>query len=175
MSKSLNHDPRISTFLPTRLRCHLGIALTWCLLLVAARVASPWAVATPPAPDLGREGQSLRAVCAKCHTLQIVMDTPMSYDAWRDTVQTMVDHGASGTDEQFEDVMDYLHRTMTTINVNTADAGELEIVLSVPQTAAQAIVARRSRQKFRDLPDLKSVPGVDASIVDSKSRLIFFE
>lgn len=99
----------------------------------------------------------------------------MSYDAWHDTVQTMVDQGASGTDAQFEDVMDYLHRTMTIINVNTADAGELEIVLSVPQTAAQAIVARRSRQKFRDLPDLKSVPGVDASTVDSKSRLIFFK
>ena len=53
----------------------------------------------------------------------------MSYDAWHDTVQTMVDRGASGTDEQFDDIMDYLHRTMTTINVNAADADELEIVL----------------------------------------------
>jgi competence protein ComEA len=175
MSKSLNHGLCSSTFLPTRVRCRLGIALTCFLLFVAARVASAWAAVAPPPPDLAREEQSLKAVCAKCHTLQIVMDTPMSYDAWHDTVQTMVDRGASGTDAQFEDVMDYLHRTMTTINVNTANAGELEIVLSVPQTAAQAIVARRSRQKFRDLPDLKSVPGVDASIVDSKSRLIFFE
>src|SRR5580693_9354782 len=122
-----------------------------------------------PAPDLAREGESLKAVCSKCHNLQMVMDTPMSYNAWHDTVQTMVDRGASGTDEQFDDIMDYLHRTMTTIDVNTADASELEIVLNVPETAARAIIARRSTQKFTDLAGLKSVPGVDASTVDSKA------
>jgi DNA uptake protein ComE-like DNA-binding protein len=86
----------------------------------------------------------------------------------------MVDRGATGTDEQFDDIMDYLHRTMTTINVNTAVADELEIVLNVPETTAQAIIARRSTQKFIGLTDLKSVPGVDASTVDAKARLIFF-
>ena len=99
----------------------------------------------------------------------------MSYGAWHDTVQSMMDRGATGTDQQFADVMDYLHRTMTTIDVNTADADELQIVLNVPETAAQAIIARRSTQKFTGLADLKSVPGVDASTVDSKARLIFFK
>ncbi len=73
----------------------------------------------------------------------------MSYDAWHDTVQTMMDRGASGTDQQFEDIMDYLHRTMTTINVNTADADELQIVLNVPETAAQAIIARREHAEIQ--------------------------
>jgi competence protein ComEA len=144
--------------------------------LVAALSASAWAAdVAPPAPDLAREGQSLKAVCAQCHNLQIVMDTPMSYDAWHDTVQTMVDRGASGTDEQFDDIMDYLHRTMTTIDVNTAPADELEIVLHVPEPTAQAIIARRGTKKFTGLADLKSVPGVDASTVDAKARLIFFQ
>ncbi len=129
----------------------------------------------PPAPHLAREGRSLKAVCAKCHNLQIVMDTPMSYDDWHDTVQKMVDRGASGTDDQFDDIMDYLHRTMTTINVNTAPVDELEIVLDVSETTAQAIIARRSSQKFTGLTDLKSVPGVDAPTVDAKARLIFFK
>ena len=71
--------------------------------------------------------------------------------------------------------MDYLHRTMTTIDVNAAHADELEIVLNVPEAAAQAIIARRSMQKFTGLADLKSVPGVDASTVDAKARLIFFK
>jgi competence protein ComEA len=144
--------------------------------LVAALSASAWAAdVAPPAPDLAREGQSLKAVCAQCHNLQIVMDTPMSYEAWHDTVQTMVDRGASGTDEQFDDIMDYLHRTMTTIDVNTAPADELEIVLHVPEPTAQAIIARRGTKKFTGLADLKSVPGVDASTVDAKARLIFFQ
>jgi competence protein ComEA len=131
--------------------------------------------AAPPVHDLAREGRSLKAVCARCHNLQIVMDTPMSYDAWHDTVQKMMDQGATGTDQQFDDVMDYLHRTMTTINVNTADVDELQMVLNVPEAAAQAIITRRSTQKFASLADLKSVPGVDASTVDAKARLIFFK
>jgi competence protein ComEA len=144
--------------------------------VLVALFAAAWGADTPPAaPDLARESQSLKAVCGKCHNLQIVLDTPMSYDAWHDTVQTMVDRGASGTDQQFEEIMDYLLRTMTTINVNTADADELKIVLNVPETAAQEIIARRSKKKFIDLADLKSVPSVDASIIDSKARLIFFK
>ncbi len=88
----------------------------------------------------------------------------MSYEAWHDTVQTMVDRGASGTDAQFDDVMDYLHRTMTTINVNAADVGELEIVLDVNEATAKAIVARRNSRKFSGLADLKSVAGVDGVV-----------
>jgi competence protein ComEA len=102
------------------------------------------------------------------------MDTPKSYDAWHDTVQKMVDLGAKGTDGQYDDIMDYLHRTMTTIDVNSADPDELEIILNASETAAQAIVARRRTKKFTGLADLKSISGVDASIVDAKARLIFF-
>jgi competence protein ComEA len=145
------------------------------LLVAGLFVVAQAAEVAPPNPRLARESQSLKAVCAKCHNLQLVMDTPRSYDDWHDTVQTMVDRGATGTDEQFEDIMDYLHRTMTTINVNTAVADELEIVLNVPETNAQAIIARRSTQKFTGLADLKSVPGVDASTVEAKARLIFFK
>jgi len=150
------------------------ILATCALMLVTGSLA--WgsdAAATDR--GLARESRSLKAVCARCHNLQIVMDTPMSYDAWRDTVQTMIDRGASGTDQQFADVMDYLHRTMTTIDVNTADAEELEIVLHVPDSTAQAILARRSTQKFTSLADLESVPGVDAPTAEAKARLIFFK
>jgi competence protein ComEA len=152
------------------------VFLVVCALMLAAPVTVAWGSdAAPPARDLAREGRSLKAVCAKCHNLQIVMDTPMSYDAWHDTVQSMMDRGATGTDQQFADVMDYLHRTMTTIDVNTADADELQIVLQVPPAAAQAILSRRSTQKFTSLTDLESIPGVDASTVEAKAKLIFFK
>ena len=150
--------------------------VAYALMLVAGPVAAAWGSdAAPPARGLARESRSFKAVCARCHNLQLVMDTPMSNDAWHDTVQTMMDRGATGTDQQFADVMDYLHRTVTTIDVNTADADELQIVLHVPEATVQAIIARRSTQKFTSLADLKSVPGVDASTVDSKARLIFFK
>ena len=165
----------LNTLLPRGMGRRCGFTSSVGLLLIAALSTAWGADVAPPAPDLAREGRSLKAVCAKCHNLEIVLDTPMSYDAWHDTVQKMVDRGASGTDDQFDDIMDYLHRTMTTIDVNTADADELEIVLNVPDKAAQAIIARRSTQKFTGLSDLESVPNIDSSTIDSKARLIFFK
>lgn len=125
--------------------------------------------------NLAREGKSLKAVCGGCHNLQVVSDTPMSYDDWHDTVQKMIDRGAKGSDEQLDDIMDYLHRTLTTINVNTADEEELKIVLNVPETVAARIIKRRTTQRFVDLVDLKSIRGINASAIDSRSRLIFFK
>jgi competence protein ComEA len=124
--------------------------------------------------SLARELQSLQMVCSRCHSLELLKDTPRSYDDWHGTVQGMVDRGATGTDQQFEDVMDYLHRTLTTIGVNNADADELEIVLGVSDRVAQAIIRRRAQRKFTGLADLESVPGTDAATLERKARLIFF-
>jgi DNA uptake protein ComE-like DNA-binding protein len=145
-----------------------------------SQTASQPAASQPPASqsseasDATREAQSIKTVCGHCHNLELVLNTPKSYDAWHDTVQKMIDHGAKGTDDQLDDVMDYLHRTVTTIDVNSADADELEIVLNVPEATAQAIIARRKTRKFTGLAELKSIPGVDGPTADSKARLIFF-
>ena len=157
------------------MRMVAALSLRWSVgLLALAALAAAWAVGASQTSETAREAQSLKTVCARCHNLQIVMDTPKSYDAWHDTVQKMVDLGAKGTDDQLDDVMDYLHRTMTTIAVNSADADELQIVLNVSEATAQAIVARRRAKKFIGLADLKSVPGIEASTVDAKARMIFF-
>jgi competence protein ComEA len=125
--------------------------------------------------DLAREAASLHAVCAKCHNLEIVMNTPRSLDDWRDTMQKMVDRGASGSDDQYDDILDYLHRTATTIDVNSADADELGLVLGVSDATVSLIIQRRTRRKFADMADLKTIPGFDAAALDAKSKLIFFQ
>jgi hypothetical protein len=150
------------------------VAAPLMLLLFAVARAVDAPQGSDQSSDLAREEQSLKAVCAHCHNLQMVTSTPRSYDAWHDTVQKMVDHGAKGTDDQLDDIMDYLHRTVTTIDVNSADEDELEIVLNVSETTAEAIAARRKAKKFAGLADLKSIPGVDAATVDTKARMIFF-
>ena len=122
-----------------------------------------------------REMQSLQLVCGKCHNLQLVTSTPRSLDAWRDTMQKMVDHGARGTDDQFDDILDFLNRTVTTIDVNSADADELAAVLDVSEATAQRIIDRRRTRKLTDVSDLKRIPGVDAAAVDSKSKLLYFQ
>jgi competence protein ComEA len=145
--------------------------LLLCGLLFAAPAAR---AADADADGLDAEAGSFKTVCARCHNLQIVTDTPRSYDEWHQTVQKMVDRGASGTDDQFDDVMDYLHRTVTVIDVNTADSDELQIVLDVTQDVARAIVTRRAIRQFSSLADLETVPGMTKPAVESRARLIRF-
>jgi DNA uptake protein ComE-like DNA-binding protein len=133
------------------------------------------AAASPDSALLAQEGVSLKAVCSKCHNLQIVTSARMSYDGWHDTVQKMLDRGAVGTEDQLNDVMDYLHRTQTTIDVNSADRDELALVLGAGDAAVSAIIARRVDHRFVDLQDLKSIPGLEAKTLNDKAALLFFQ
>jgi competence protein ComEA len=150
-----------------------AFGVAWLLAAVIPLRAS--AADTEGGRSLAQEYRSLQMVCTQCHVLELVRDTPRSYEAWHDTVQQMVDRGATGTDQQFEDVMDYLHRTLTTIDVNTADADELAIVLDVSDRVAQAIIKRRSQRPLTSLADLESVPGTSAAALKARARLIFFK
>jgi Helix-hairpin-helix motif len=122
-----------------------------------------------------KERQALKAVCGKCHNLEIVTDTPRSYDEWQDTIQKMVDRGARGTDAQFDAISDYLYRNLTPIDVNSADAAQLQAVLDVSTPVADAIISRRSVRKFASLADLKTVTGIDPAALNAKFRLLFFQ
>lgn len=148
------------------------------ILLLSATLMFPEArasdSASPPA-DLAREAKSLQVVCGKCHNLQIVTDTPRSLDDWRDTMQKMVDRGASGTDAEYDDILDYLYRTATVIDVNAANADELATVLNASDATVKLIIARRSIKKFADLADLETIPGLDTAALGSKSKLLYFQ
>ena len=64
---------------------------------------------------------------------------------WKDTVEHMVSLGADGTGEQMEAVMRVLLRTLTRVNVNTAPAAQLPLVLDISEATAQAVVKYRAR------------------------------
>ncbi|HVV26983.1 MAG TPA: helix-hairpin-helix domain-containing protein [Rhizomicrobium sp.] len=157
--------PRIPAVLPA------NAAVIFAVLAFAAHGAQ--------AQDGGEATTPLGAatkVCSGCHTMQIVMDTPKDYDAWHDTVQAMIDRGARGTPGELDLVMQFLFENMTTVDVNHADAESLMTVLHAPQSAADAIIARRATRPFKDLADLESaVPGLDARLLATKKRMIFFQ
>jgi competence protein ComEA len=125
---------------------------------------------------LAHEQQSVQAVCgSQCHRIELFATARKSYDDWHETVQKMVDRGATGTDDQFLDIMDYLYRTQTIIDVNAAAPEDLQIVLGASPAQAQAIVARRVKKKFTGLEDLKSVSGLDAAKLDAKAGFLVFQ
>ena len=139
------------------------------LLLAALPAAGQQSEATTP------QAAAVK-ICTSCHGMQMVTDTPRDIDAWHDTVQKMIDRGARGPPEEFDLVMDFLYQNVTPVDVNHADPDMLMAVLHAPQSAADAIVARRQSRPFKDLADLESaVPGLDRALLDSKKRMIFFQ
>jgi competence ComEA-like helix-hairpin-helix protein len=147
----------------------LGFAIASASFGVAAR--APVSAGDPDPADR----KALVAVCGKCHKVGLFDESIHSEPDWRDTLQAMVDRGAAGTDEQFARIVNYLQRTLTIVNINSASALQLAPVLGVSEQTAQAIVAQRSRQgKFSNLAELERIPGVDAAGIEARKARIAF-
>src|SRR6267154_4384955 len=112
--------------------------------------------AADPDPDL----QAVQVVCGKCHTTAVFMNQPRSWDRWNDVFADMTKRGAKGTEDQLARVTTYFLENLTLVNVNTSPADELAWVLGVRDDVAEAIIARRQRQPFTDIAQLRTVPGV---------------
>jgi competence protein ComEA len=141
------------------------------LLPALSVTAQPSSSAEATTPE-----QAIKKVCTGCHGLEIVMDTPRDYDAWHDTVQSMIDRGASGTQDEFGLVMEFLFENMTPVDVNHAGADALGAVLHATPQQVAAIVARRQKHSFKDLAELKAaIPGLNGPLLDAKKRMIFFQ
>jgi competence protein ComEA len=94
---------------------------------------------------------------------------------WKDTVEQMVSLGADGTGDQLEAVMRVLLRTLTKVNVNTAPATQLPLVLDITEATARAVVKYRAEHgKFKSLADLKKVPGINAAKLDTRKDRVAF-
>jgi competence protein ComEA len=113
-------------------------------------------------------------VCGSCHASSMVSDIRTEPD-WKQTVEQMVTLGANGTDEQMEAVTRVLLRTMTKVNINTATAAQLPLVLDISEATAQAVVKYRSEHgAFKTLDDLKKVPGINSANLDARKDRVAF-
>ena len=84
------------------------------------------------------------------------------------------------SDEDFALVLDYLAKNfpaedLPRINVNKANAIELESGLSLRRSQAAAILAYRNKNgDFKSLDDLKKVPLIDPEKIEEKKDRITF-
>ena len=76
---------------------------------------------------------------------------------------------------QIEAVMYVLMQTLTRININTAPADQLPLVLDISDATVQAVVKYRARHgNFKTLDDLKKVPGIDAAKLEARRNRVAF-
>jgi competence protein ComEA len=143
--------------------------------------------AVRPLPP-GRGKAIVQRNCSHCHALKVVTSKRATKDQWSALVDQMVSRGADLNDDEIDIVVEYLAKNFAAkasasgsnsaeqmVNVNQATAAELTAVLNLSSEQSQAIVAYRDKKgKFKDWHDLASVPGVQASDIESKKDKLQF-
>ena len=124
-------------------------------------------------------------VCSPCHGVEPLTHRRRDQAGWQRTVDEIVARGARGSDEDLKIVVQYLARTFNVpdsekmnpdrINVNKASAIRLTNALNLFPEEAEAIVAYREKNgNFRELQDLKQVPGLEWKKVEERKDRITF-
>ncbi len=120
-------------------------------------------------------------VCGGCHGAELVIGRQETRESWAALVNEMIQRGATGSDEEFFQVVDYLATNFSKtspaikINVNKASAEDLQKALRLSEKQAAAIIQQRTdKGDFKSIQDLEKVPGLDAAKIEaSKNRLAF--
>jgi competence protein ComEA len=119
-------------------------------------------------------------VCGQCHEPQRSASLRLTRDGWEAVVAKMAGLGAPATAAEFEQITDYLATNFKgeapkPINLNTAEAIELEAVAGLLRKEAAAWIAYRNTKPCKSLDDLKKVVGVPFKKIDERrDRLVCF-
>jgi len=166
----------------------LKLAAVWSLAVLCAATiglrASQDASSSPPSgeglPD-GPGKDVMVRTCWMCHEPRRAASVRLTHDGWQAVVDDMRHRGAKGTDDEFATIMDYLTANFLgeaprPVNVNTAPAIDLELVIGLLRKESSALIAYREKHgAFKEITDLKKVPGVDYKKIDAaKDRIVCF-
>src|SRR5215831_14133169 len=110
-------------------------------------------------------------VCGGCHGADKVIGEQRDREGWGYTVHQM---GMPASDEELDQIVTYLVKYFgTPVNVNSADAEEIQ-TLGLTEDQAKAVVAARAKGKFADFAALTAIPALkDVNLDGVKHRLVF--
>jgi competence ComEA-like helix-hairpin-helix protein len=165
--------------------------------------AAQSAPAEPTLPDGPGKAIILKS-CTTCHDAQQATSKPGTADEWTQTVNDMLSKGADLSDDDVTTVVQYLaahfgpaskpataaqppadkaspsgttaaDSSSTPVNVNKADAQELESSLGLSAAEANAIIQYRQQHgDFKTWQEVSSVPGVAADKIKSNQKRLVF-
>jgi competence protein ComEA len=145
------------------------------LLTTCVPMAALLAIAGVSASQAQEPPAAFARVCSKCHDGTRIVEGRRFRSQWEETLEKMTALGATGTDEDFDAILDYLVRVHGRVNVNTAVADEIALVLHIEKEPAAAIVKFREQHgKFADFEALIKVPGVPVEALRKVRDAIVF-
>jgi competence ComEA-like helix-hairpin-helix protein len=130
----------------------------------------------------GEGKETLENMCAECHAVEKIISKTRTRQGWRKVVTSMIGRGASLTDSEASNLVEYLFEYFgeeapgsAKVNVNKATAKEIETALELSPKDAVAIVRyRETKGNFKNWKDLTRVGGIDKSRIEAqKDRLTF--
>ena len=128
-----------------------------------------------PFPD-GPGRDALFKVCRDCHGPESVLAHLKTRDEWNKTLDEMAANGATGSDQEWTDILEYLVKHYSPIAVNKANATELAATLDVATAVADKVIqARTEKGRLTSIDALKQAAGAEAApkIEARKDRLVF--
>lgn len=156
--------------------CARSIAVVGAFSLVAASLSAQRAPTDAPTGTTSRfpagpGREALFKVCKDCHGPETAFAHLKTRREWTKTLDEMAANGATGTDEEWAAILEYLVKHASPVPINTVTAQELASMLDISSAAADAIVRARP---ILDYDALTRVSGVDPARMDvQKDRLIF--
>ena len=130
-------------------------------------------------PDGPGKDEVLR-LCGTCHEAAKATSVKLTREGWVETIDRMKAFGAAGGDDEFATVLEYLAAhfkgdTVRPLDMNTAEAIDLESVLQLLRRESRAVLEYRSKRgQFSSLDDLKGLdPAIFKKIEAKKDRIVF--
>ena len=145
------------------------------LLRGAAGSSSPIVAAQSVLPDAPGRDVTVK-VCGSCHAPETVASVRLTPEGWREVIARMVAAGARGTDQELGTVFNYVStqfaaEAQPSLNLNTAEAVELESVAGLLRKEAAALIAHREKNgPCKKLEDLKKVEGLDYKKIEARKE-----
>ena len=141
-------------------------------LFVALFGATAAAQTLPEGP--GKE--LVEVICTACHDANRIVAKQGTKADWQAKVLEMLQECPDVAQDERDRIVEYLAKSFPRhVNVNTAEAKEIEVVLEFSAKEAEAIVRyRQEKGKFQNADDLKKVPGIDSAKIDAiKTRVSY--
>jgi competence protein ComEA len=147
----------------------------WVTLLMA--VGHAGATGLPAARLLqdDRASKAFDKVCHDCHEPDRIVETHRTRGGWEEIIEKMIEKGATGTDQDFDLVLQYLLGHYGMVNINQSSPEDIALIVGLSAKEADAIVAfRRANGNFKNFDALTKVPGVDVTKLEGhKADMLF--
>ncbi len=147
----------------------------WAALLVTVSSAGATGLRAAPVAQDDRPTKAFEKVCHDCHEPDRIVETRRTRGGWEEIIEKMIEKGATGTDQDFDLVLEFLLRHYGMVNINQSSPEEIAMVIGLSPKEADAIVTfRRENGNFKNFDALTKVPGLDVKkLEDHKADMLF--